>query len=878
MKHTLFLIALLLPFSSFAQVADVAPPKPDDSLRPPALIVKDGDKDKLLALSKADIQVLVDGYVAQTTMTLTFSNDTDRVLEGELSFPLPEGTSVSGYGLDINGQMVDAVAVEKQKARISFETEVRKGIDPGLVEHTVGNNFKTRIYPIPAKGTRTIKVQYEGDLLDKNSALAYALPLNWGKQIKEGNIKIEVLGTEEQPKLEGKSALVSKMAFVKEGNKYTASRSFENVQFIDDLLISLPQLIRPSAVVEQRPNPEDDSKLDHYFLVNDRPFEQIPQRNIQQQQAPTRIGLVWDASLSRSANDKQRELDLLAKILQPLTLDVDLIILRNVSEAPVSFHIDKGDAGKLLEHLKNLAYDGATSLGSLSLTKGRDNSDYSYWLLFSDGLSNMGKEIPQKLDAPVYAISNDAKANHSLLKLIASKSNGQYFNLHRLSNQQVVDGMTSSPFSFISAEYDANQVTEVYPDQSQPLPTGRLALAGKLLSDQATIKLNYGFGNQITKTTTLTLKKESATATGLISRYWAQQKVAQLSIFQDKNHEQLAKIGQSFNLVTPNTSLLVLDNLQQYLTYHITPPRSRGEMYTQYQQQIKQQQEVAKKTDNQKLDHVLALWQEKVKWWEQENKYASDFKYKEPPGQKPAQQAAQLAHQRRRSSSRPRPGRWNNITSRAALPLRPGQAGESRQAMQARERDGASLSLDELNDATAAVGGRGANGYFGGARLKKASGEEPDTTPTIAIKPWNPDTPYLHALKDAGPDKAYAAYLDQRKTNAASPAFYLDCGDFFLQNKQKELGIRVLSDIAELELDSAPLLRVVAHRLEQVGELDLAIDLFDKVLQMRPKNPRATATWPSPWQTVPTRPKTKHLLIESSPTTTAPWSFCTRSA
>ncbi len=871
MKHTLFLIALLLPFSSFAQVADVAPPKPDDSLRPPALIVKDGDKDKLLALSKADIQVLVDGYVAQTTMTLTFSNDTDRVLEGELSFPLPEGTSVSGYGLDINGQMVDAVAVEKQKARISFETEVRKGIDPGLVEHTVGNNFKTRIYPIPAKGTRTIKVQYEGDLLDKNSALAYALPLNWGKQIKEGNIKIEVLGTEEQPKLEGKSALVSKMAFVKEGNKYTASRSFENVQFIDDLLISLPQLIRPSAVVEQRPNPEDDSKLDHYFLVNDRPFEQIPQRNIQQQQAPTRIGLVWDASLSRSANDKQRELDLLAKILQPLTLDVDLIILRNVSEAPVSFHIDKGDAGKLLEHLKNLAYDGATSLGSLSLTKGRDNSDYSYWLLFSDGLSNMGKEIPQKLDAPVYAISNDAKANHSLLKLIASKSNGQYFNLHRLSNQQVVDGMTSSPFSFISAEYDANQVTEVYPDQSQPLPTGRLALAGKLLSDQATIKLNYGFGNQITKTTTLTLKKESATATGLISRYWAQQKVAQLSIFQDKNHEQLAKIGQSFNLVTPNTSLLVLDNLQQYLTYHITPPRSRGEMYTQYQQQIKQQQEVAKKTDNQKLDHVLALWQEKVKWWEQENKYASDFKYKEPQNNKDDltnANAGGVLH-----------GTGGGAAGGAPRTPLPGPADQQAQG-RADEPQRMAAQVQRLEQAEAAPGNRNnALALLSGASKEaKQNAQEEDTTPTIAIKPWNPDTPYLHALKDAGPDKAYAAYLDQRKTNAASPAFYLDCGDFFLQNKQKELGIRVLSDIAELELDSAPLLRVVAHRLEQVGELDLAIDLFDKVLQMRPKNPRATATWPSPWQTVPTRPKTKHLLARSSPTTTAPSNSCTKSA
>ena len=42
----------LLSLSSFGQVADVLPPKPDDTFRPPSLIVKEGDKDKLLTLAK----------------------------------------------------------------------------------------------------------------------------------------------------------------------------------------------------------------------------------------------------------------------------------------------------------------------------------------------------------------------------------------------------------------------------------------------------------------------------------------------------------------------------------------------------------------------------------------------------------------------------------------------------------------------------------------------------------------------------------------------------------------------------------------------------------------------------------------------------------
>jgi len=56
--------------------------------------------------------------------------------------------------------MVDAAVVEKDQARIVFETEQRKGIDPGLVEWVGGNNFKTRIWPIPAKGSRTVRVDF----------------------------------------------------------------------------------------------------------------------------------------------------------------------------------------------------------------------------------------------------------------------------------------------------------------------------------------------------------------------------------------------------------------------------------------------------------------------------------------------------------------------------------------------------------------------------------------------------------------------------------------------------------------------------------------------------------------------------------------------
>ena len=130
-------------------------------IQPPVLVVRgDNKKEVPLRITQVEIETDIVGFLSETTMTMVFYNPNDRQMEGNLHFPLPEGSTIGGYALDVNGVMVEGVAVEKQKARISFEKEVRKGIDPGIVEWVKGNQFQTRVYPIPAKGTRTVAVSY----------------------------------------------------------------------------------------------------------------------------------------------------------------------------------------------------------------------------------------------------------------------------------------------------------------------------------------------------------------------------------------------------------------------------------------------------------------------------------------------------------------------------------------------------------------------------------------------------------------------------------------------------------------------------------------------------------------------------------------------
>ena len=151
------------------------------SLRP----VKGGGADQYvpLRMNELGVEVKVVANLAVTTLTMNFHNDLDRVLEGRLNFPLGEGQTISRYAMTVNGRLREGVVVEKAKGRQVFESIVRRGIDPGLLEWTKGNVFKARVYPIPAKGDKTIVIAYEQELKDAGKGFLYTLPLHFKAKV-----------------------------------------------------------------------------------------------------------------------------------------------------------------------------------------------------------------------------------------------------------------------------------------------------------------------------------------------------------------------------------------------------------------------------------------------------------------------------------------------------------------------------------------------------------------------------------------------------------------------------------------------------------------------------------------------------------------------
>ncbi|MDA9963103.1 VIT domain-containing protein, partial [Opitutales bacterium] len=306
-----------------------------------------------LRMDELTIDVKVVANLAVTTMSMNFHNDLDRVLEGRLNFPLGEAQTVSRFAMTVNGKLREGVVVEKAKGRQVFESIVRQGIDPGLLEWTKGNVFKARVYPIPAKGDKKIVIAYEQELKDAGKGFLYSLPLHFKAKVDRFHLRAEVFKQEVAPDL-GSNELAN-LRFEKWNESFLAETKKENYQPDQSLAFLLPkQADRQRIFVE-----EQGGKTYFYLTANPKVIRKP-------KTLPKKIGLIWDASASARNRDLEKELAVLGAYFSKIgNLTVTLVVFRNDLEKPREFTIRKGDWKKLADVLSKLPNDGGTQLGAL---------------------------------------------------------------------------------------------------------------------------------------------------------------------------------------------------------------------------------------------------------------------------------------------------------------------------------------------------------------------------------------------------------------------------------------------------------------------------------------------------------------------------------
>ena len=518
-----------------------------------------------LELERFAMEVDIHQDLAETTLTLTFRNNSNRQLEGDFLLPLPPNAHISGYALEVQGEFREAVAVEKERARLAYESIKRRGIDPGIVEKEATNLYRTRIFPIERESSKSVRISYLEYLPVENQYPfhpIYRYPFNLTSNVNEVSIRVHNPDqvTASHPALEFLNTSDNTQEAMLENSTLQGALIIKSRQPHDtQLLLSEGEEVAyltmsSTSTVGWRGTPE-------------KPIAPVRKK-------PRKIKILWDASRSRAHTNLTKSFSYLDAFFEKApNLKASVYLLRNQASKLDDFQITNGNWSALKSALETVQYDGSTNLAEIKRSGQEDLT-----LLFTDGQitewpTQMGEFI---LNDPLIALITDSpKSTNTLLQNLTRRSGGQVISLSDISTKSAITRTFHKSFHLRTPQAGI----EILPLPSNPPFVSRYLLKGKNLKNA---KIQIAVGPEDSEL--LKIEKSKAPAQ-LLKRLSG---IATLSYLEEQ-HAPPSKIidhCKEHALVSDFTSLIVLERFLDHIQFRIPPPESH--LIAEYQNKLKE--------------------------------------------------------------------------------------------------------------------------------------------------------------------------------------------------------------------------------------------------------------------------------------------------
>jgi Ca-activated chloride channel family protein len=539
------------------------------------LLCKDEDgrpAGELGLLSHAVSVEILDG-IAKTTVEEEFENHTDRRLEGTFQFPLPPDASISRLALEVNGKIEEGTCLERERAREVFESIVSRMKDPALLEWQPGGLFKCRIFPVEPRATKRVIVAYTQALPFFRGKMTYVYPLANEKTRTHPpvEVRIDVLA-----RFTGALATIESPSHhleVRRKNSNEASMSFRAAHYRpnNDFVVTLEPADEELRVVSHRPEGEDG-----YFACFVTPRGGG-------ERSPGRYSIILDASASINAP----------------RLDVARRLVRAVMERRI-----EGDRFEILTH--NVEVE---SSGEVDLRAANDFMDRIRPIGGSDVLQALRTPAADReiiyigKGSPTFGETEGARILEGVkgrrIRTIAVGSDANLALLGKLGGLMQVSPNDDVPkrVSEIAATIGSPVISEIRIEGGDAVRDvvgvrdlffgERLIIAGRYRGEST--KLVFaGRGYRRELDVSFPAKEEG---NNYVRRLWAQRKISDLLAQGPATKPEVTALGVKFQVMTPFTSFLVLENEQMWKDHQL-----KREVQKQDQVLGKQMEEEKKRT------------------------------------------------------------------------------------------------------------------------------------------------------------------------------------------------------------------------------------------------------------------------------------------
>ena len=558
-----------------------------------SLVARIDGRDVPLSIRGHHVGVTIREQVAETVIDQTYHNATESTLEGVFTFPLPPGASVSGFSMWVGNELVEADIVERNRARQIYEDLKRRKVDPGLLEWSGGNLFTARVWPIPSKSDKRIRIRYTQLLTLEGTSLRWTTALRSAAMsahpVRNVTIHAEVASSRKLTKVSSPSHEVSA-----KGTERTATIDWDAQEFTPDrdfeLRIDLAETA-PLTVVEHVRDGEG------YFMAMITPPGEGAgwSRPATPDGEPIELTVICDTSGSMDAAARGAQRDVVTALLGSLG-DKDRFRLLGTDYKAAWF--DEGARGAGEQNVAEaLAFlDARPSLGwtdlDLALSTALDVVDADAVVVYvGDGMATRGDadgrafarrcaQVLEGRSVTLHAISVTNAIDAPVLDTITRAGHGTHV--------QAGDDPAGAVLAVLSdalgprledakISFEQLEVARVYPDVLPNVPVGRerIAVGRFRVGDrpqQGRVVVEGRLGGK-----PMRWSRDCVLGTGdplhsYLPRLWVTRHIDKLLAdgLSPASRADVIALSAEFQVMTPLTSFLVLESDADRERYGVT--------------------------------------------------------------------------------------------------------------------------------------------------------------------------------------------------------------------------------------------------------------------------------------------------------------------
>lgn len=550
-----------------------------------------------LRLIDQKVMVNISGRIAHTEIEQSFYNESGQTMEGIYRFPLPADASISGLQLLVGNTWMDGEMVEKQRGKRIFQQIVDATVprDPALLHWEQGNVFKMRIFPIPGKGERKVRLSYTQVLPSAGDALRYRYPMGGsgatGTPIHNFAFTVRVDKDQlDQDAIDDISTPMLRLDSKESGDSVELSSASQDYLPTSDLGVDIP-LAEDEARLDSQTHLDRDGQA--YFMLS-----MTPQLDVPAEPRPVHYSFVLDRSHSTTPELWTLARGVVGAMLGELAPEDRFSVFACDTACDTShdraLEATESNLDQVEKFLDGQILGGASDLGGM-LEIGADRlaaerGDVDRVVVYlGDGVPTAGalatdelsREVDRALDGVrVQAVALGSRSDVLVLESIVRNSGGDLLRADpRDDRERLVRELQLRSRVPVARDVELELpegMFDVHPKKLAGIRPGQtVTLVGRFdrpINGEVKMRARGPLG-PVTESFPVSLAASRDTVGSREShlpRTWAQEEIAHLTATEGHSAKgKIVSLSQTYTVLSRFTALIVLENDRMYREFNV---------------------------------------------------------------------------------------------------------------------------------------------------------------------------------------------------------------------------------------------------------------------------------------------------------------------